>query len=359
MKKYLWILLAAVVLIGGLMLAQNTSPKVTEKQTVKIGLSLPLTGGLAFVGEGARVAVDIAKASFGETKNNYEFIFEDDQFSSEKAANTINKLVRLDKAMAVISFGSITGNVISPVTEQNKTVHFGIASDLGVAKGKYNYIHWTPPFEENKTLISEFQKRGIKKVVLFETNQAGIVALTNDLREKLVGTDIKLVSEQKFNIGEKDFRSYISKVKNLDADIYLLEAASPEIEILTQQIREVGIKTPVTAIESFEFSDRPELFEGQWYVGPAMSSQEFANLYIAKTGKQPTLASPNVYDIVRLIITAAETGKVTNADELVSELDKIKDFKGALGNLNFNSDGVVISKAIIKVIKGGSPVPVN
>ena len=168
MKKYLWIVIVIIVIIVGIVVFSPKNTPVGEKQTVKIGLSLPLTGDLAFMGEGAKEATQLAIENFGPTKHNYEFIYEDDQFSGTKAVTTINKLISIDKINAVVSAGSPAGNTIAPITEKNKIIHFGVASDQNVAKGDYNFIHWTPPSEESKVLISELLKRNLKRVVLLK-----------------------------------------------------------------------------------------------------------------------------------------------------------------------------------------------
>ena len=194
---------------------------------------------------------------------------------------------------------------------------------------------------------------------MFETNQPGVLAVTDDLKTKIVSTSIQFTTDQIFQPGETDFRSYISKAKVTGADIYLLEATTPELEILTKQIRDAGIKTPITSIESFEFSNQPSLFEGQWYIGPAVPSDAFAAAFKQKTGNNPTIGSPNMYDIVSLLMTAAEmspAGHVPTQQELLSQLNSIKNFKGALGTLNFDPDGVVISDATVKEIKNGVPM---
>ena len=360
MKKYFWIVaIIVVIVIAALALSKNSPTPVGEKQTVKIGLSLPLTGDLAVLGERGKLAAELAKNSFSNTKYNYELIFEDDAFSPKIAATTANKLISLDKVNYIISFGSPTGNVIAPLAENNKVIHFNtIASDPNVAKGDYNFIHWTPPYEEVRVMVAELQKRNLNKVVLFGTNQAGVIAAANEFKKGIQGTSVNIVSEQIFNSGTKDMRTYISKANNAKADIFLILASSPEVEILTEQIKELKITTPITSIESFEFSNNTALFNGQWYVGPAVADESFVKNYKATTGKDPLFGSANIYDMIRMIITATEksNGKtIPRPEQLLSQFNSLKDFKGAIGTLNFDKDGIVLSKALVKIVKNGKP----
>lgn len=277
-------------------------------------------------------------------------------------ASAVNKLIGVNKVDVIVSFGSGPGNVVAPIAEQNKVVHFGIASDPNVAKGEYNFIHWTPPSEENKVFVEELQDRGIKKLGVFESNQQGAAAAVADLKEKLKGTDIEVVTNQVFNPGEKDFRSIISKAKNSGAEIYLLMAFSPELEVLAKQIKEAGINTPLTSIEAFELSEEVDLFEGEWYVSAASPTEDFTSKFEVKTDKNLTLGAPNAYDIFNLVVTAVEVfrGSIKpNPNQIANELTMIKDFNGVLGNLIVNEDGIVISKAAIRMIKNGKPVDID
>jgi len=333
-----------------------------SQKTIKIGAIAPMTGNLAFMGEGIRDAILIAKENLGNTKNKYEVIFEDDQLDAKMSASAAYKLLSADNVDAFVTFSSVTGNVVAPIAEQNKVVHFGIASDSNVAKGKYNFIHWTPPSEENKVFIAELQRRGIKKLGIFEGNAQGAAAVIADLKEQLKGTGIEIVTDQVFNFGEKDFRTTIAKVKDSGAEIYLLLAFSPELEILAKQMKEAGITTPITSIESFELSEQLALFEGEWYINSADPTADFTSKFNVKTGKSPTLGAANAYDIFNLIVAANEkvegTSKPTS-DQVVNELMKITNFSGALGNLSVNEDGLVVSKAAVRMIKDGKPVSVG
>jgi branched-chain amino acid transport system substrate-binding protein len=243
-------------------------------------------------------------------------------------------------------------------------IHFGIASDPNVAKGEFNFIHWTPPSAENEALVRELQKRNIKRIGIFEVKQQGIAAIMEDLRNKIKGTDIQIVSDQAFSAGEKDFRSLILNMKKDNPEIILFETFSPELEILAKQIKEAGIKTPLTATEAFEYTDQINLFEGEWYVQAADATENFASAYKAKFGSEYKLGAPNVYDSFNLIVAAYEkigknSASKPDTTSIVNALTHIKDFNGALENLSIDSDGVVWSKAVARMIKDGKPVTIT
>lgn len=362
-NRTLGIVLIVIVLAVAIGYFIYNAPNNTEPtETIKIGVVAPLSGDVAFLGEGVRDAMTLAKENLGDTRYNYELIFEDDQSDPKAAASAANKLIEVDKVDALASFGSSTGNVIAPIAEENKVVHIGIATDPNVAEGEYNFIHWTPPAEENRVFIAELEKRGITKLGIFASNQPGAAAVISDLKKKLEGTDIEITTEQVFNVGETDFKSIIAKAKNSGSEIYLLIAFSPELEILARQAREAGIATPFTAIEAFDLTEQLDLFEGEWYVNAADPSGEFTEKFVQKTGNNPTLGAPNAYDIFNLIVAAAEkndSAEKPTPIEIANQLFNIKDFDGALGKLSIDEDGIVQSNAVIRMIKDGKPVTIE
>jgi branched-chain amino acid transport system substrate-binding protein len=366
-KKYGWLVVGVViVLIGmGIHLSQKDEMGPEGKQTIKIGYIAPLTGNVAFLGEGVKKAAELAIEEINKehAKYRYEVIFEDDAFSPAKTATAANKLINVDKVDVIVTVASAAGGVANPIAEKAGVIHFGIASDPLIAKGEYNFINWTPPAEEVKTFIEEAEKRGIKRIAVFGQQISGITAVIDELKHQVEGTSLQIVSEDISNFGDKDFRTAIQKAKASNPDYLLLVMFSPELEIMTKQIREVGIQIPITAIESFELTNEPTLFEGLWYVNAADPTDEFVSKFKTKYGTSPSIATPNAYDIVGLIAAAGEKfdGKTKPAsNELVSELVKIKGYDGAMGNnLNIGQDHIVVSKAVVRMIKDGNPVTIS
>ncbi len=350
------VFMAAAVFSGGFIL--SGCRKADVKETFKIGFIGPLTGDIGFLGEGMKNAMMIARDELGDTKYNYEYLFEDTRNDPKLVATAAQKLMSVDNVDAVLTLGVNAGLVTSPIATKYNKIHFSIAIEPWVAKGDGNFIHWTPSPKLNGLLIDEMQRRGIKTVGVFRTVTAeGYVVYMDDLRKGLKNAGIKLVTDQTFQNGNKDFRSIISKAKPANPDIYVIFADTPELELLGRQIKEAGIKTPLTSIESFEVSQNMELFEGYWFVSVAEPSHAFAGAYRQRYGVTPPLCAANAYDMVNLIVTAVEragTSQKPTTAEISSELKKIKNFPGALGNLTINRDGIVLSEGTLKIIKNGT-----
>jgi branched-chain amino acid transport system substrate-binding protein len=366
-------LVAILLAVWGIIAYSNSnsignSSENGQGQIIKIGIAGPLSGSLAFAGEGLKNGADLAIQDFEKanpnSKNSYQVVFEDDGFDPKRAASALNKLISVDKVNAVMTFASAAGNIAQPIAENNKIVHFGIASDPNIAKGDYNFIHWTPPFEEVRLFIQELQKRNIKRVAVFGANIQGITAVIDELEKQTQGTDIQIVSKDVFNFGTTDFRTIVAKAKASNPEIYVPIAFSPELEILAKQLKDANINAPMTSLEGFELTDRPDLFEGYWYVNAADSSDAFRAEYKKMYGKDQVIATANAYDITKMIIDSAErasranAGKPTTSSDIKDALYSV-DIQGALGHLTIDKDGFVLSKAVTRMIKNGKPVTIE
>lgn len=359
MKKIL-IIISSIAAAVVLSVVLTKDPSDTTDKVIKIGVTLPLTGDLAFLGEGFKNSLLLAQNERGITRHGYELIFQDDSFSPVRGATTASKLINTDKIDVLISFGSSVGNAISPIAEKAQITHFNaIASDPHVAIGEYNFVHWTPPDAEARMFLEEMKRRELKTMILFEQNQAGVKAVTDSLRKYAKEYGVSIVGNKKFNEGEKDFRTLISEVKDVEADLYVLEAMSPSLEILAKQIRSVGIKTSFSSIETFEYTEQMSLFEGDWYVYASDPTQDFVNRYVGEYKKQPVVGSANGYDIFNFIVDSAEKSSNPNSEVIKNNLYSIQNQKSANGIVSIDRDGIVVSKPTVRMIKDGKPVTIK
>lgn len=351
--------IVVLIVIGGIWYGVSKQPE--EQGVIKIGAILPLTGDSAFMGQSAQKAILLAKEQMpGGKRYNYELIFEDGESDAVTAVSALNKLINIDKVDAIISFTSTQGNPISPITQQNKIIHFCVASDANVAKGEFNFIHWTPPESEAEKFVEEMQTRNLRKMALIAVQDPGLIETWKISKEKLQKAGIEITNEEWFIPGTRDFRTIILKIQKSNPEIIDIGAWSPELEILAKQIKELNVNIPLTTVEAFEFTEKPDLFEGYWYIQGAEANEKFNNDYFAKYNDRPQVGAANGYDIFNLIILGFENAGKNYKDKptpesVVQELLKVKDFPGVLGKLTMRKDGIVWSDAVVKIIKDGKP----
>ncbi len=347
----------AVTLIGIIgIFFQPKKQDIENKQVIRIGAILPLTGDFGNIGQSFKNAVLLAKKDLEKKnlKNKYEFIFDDDSFETRKTISAFQKQRSLDKVKAVISFASATGNVIAPLTDQAKIIYINVgASDKNVAKGKYNFIHWTQPENTAGKLAEFLSKNNYKNIAFIGGIDAGVNAIGKSFIEQATpfGLNVKVYN---FNNGEKNFKLLLLKTQQDNPDAYVVMAWGGTIAPMMKQIKEVGITQPITNIEIFATVPDFSVVNNTYYSDVAQSSPEF----IERLKKEfPDTASDfgvgNIYDSIILFVQAFE--KASTPDEAVDELIKTKTYNGVVGNLIQDEAGIFNSQAIIKKVINNKP----
>ncbi len=353
-RNYYMIVIALVVLAG-------CTVQTSENPTVTIGATFPLSGDVAFLGEGARKAVELAKADMNGSPLQFDVRYQDDQLSPSTGATNARKLVNADHVDVLLSVGSPVGNAVSPIAQSNGVVHLNAgASDAAVANGSYNFIHWTRPDAEARTWVDEAMRRNLSRVAIITKQNEGLIDIKESVETYAEGAGMNIVHSDTFAPGQNQYRTIITKARRSEPDVYLLLSDSPDLEQVYRQMQELGVDKPISGIESFELSSDPALFEGEWYVSAAGATPEFRQRYEAEYGKSPSLVTPNSYDIAKLAMEAytdfyERHGRLPSQEEVVEYLHEIENYSGVVGTISIDEQGIIKSQPSVKVIRNGTP----
>lgn len=351
-------IIIAVIVILAILPFLNNKKSTGEKETVVVGMTLPLSGDLAYLSANYKaIALYVEKEinSNPDNRFNYKFIIEDNAFDGKKAALNVNKFISVDDVDAIVSATSKIGNVVSPITDKYKMIHINpLASDDNVAKGKYNFTDWTQPKAECEKLVEQFIETGIKKVVTYTANDAGAHAVGHFCNELMEANGIKhryIVS----SAVEKDFRTTLLKNKDFNPDIYFILHYPPAINLIVKQMRENNINTPITSIEAPYFTGGDPLFDGMWFVASAEITQDNMDIFNKAKVNDSIYGIGHMYDSLMILYKAFEAeGK--NNDKISDYILSQKSYDGIIGNISVDEQGIFHSKAILKSIKDGKIV---
>ncbi|MBP5399039.1 MAG: ABC transporter substrate-binding protein [Alphaproteobacteria bacterium] len=358
MKKFL-LSLCMVLALAACKDENKSTEQADAKPVVKIGITLPLTGDMGSIGQVMKGAVSLAQNDLN-TKNlryNYQFIVEDNAFESKKTAVINQKFISLDKVDAIIDFASKIGLVTTPIAEQNKIIHISAcASDSKVAEGKYNFIHWTQPKGEVERLVEKIVADKISNVVIFTQVDQATIEISETMKQKLTEQNVKF-KEFRTNPGEKDFNFLLNMAAEEKPELYIILEYSPALDIILKRLNETSNNIPVTSIETFSFLDDKSPVEGQWFVDAAEVDKNNYERFTSYNQSDNLFAVGNIYDAIMLLVQSFE--KAPNKENAVEELANIKNYKGVVGDLHQDENGIFNSRAILKRIIDGKPVTVE
>ncbi len=359
MKRFIFSFIVLILLFGLYWNSSKTKP-LSNRDVVKIGVVLPLSGDNAFWGEGIKNSLILANETIKSDKFDFELIFEDVKMDSKLVSIAANKLVNIDKVDAVISIFSSPAAVVNSFTIPKNIIHFAMLWNKAPAlENKSTFAHWAVIEEEAKLLADYLIKKRYKSPALLTVNHLGFNTGQAILEKEFAKEGLGFTAIEKFNFGERDFKASILNLKAKNPDIYLVHCFMPELAIAIKQLRELGIDAPITGMEIALYGEVIKLFENQFFVNPKKPKEEFLKLYEKRFNQQSTLAAPNAYDIYNMLVYAYDKAEKKDNDKVINILSNIKNFDGVMDNFDMLEGGIVDTPVAIHKIKNGQLVKVE
>lgn len=156
MRKIFSLLALIAIFYGAYRLNNSPSKTGVSKPTIKIGVTLPLTGDAAEAGTTNQDAINLAMKKWQQrnTKYNYQVFYLDNRNIPSKGLQNAQNLIRSQKAMAIITQNTDIAQYVSQLAEKAQTIHFSCADDNKVATGNFNFNfpstidNFTPQFAQ-------------------------------------------------------------------------------------------------------------------------------------------------------------------------------------------------------------------
>lgn len=361
MKRLLWVLIVILIVAS---ITFIVSCKKVEKNAVRIGAVLPLTGSQAYFGVLNAQAIQMAVDDLKAKGNNIEYYPEDNQSDATKGVTAAKLLVQQKKVNALVIVSSKLAYSITPLlTQEKNTVQLVQASSPIPVKSDNNAIHTFFNAEDNARDVATYvQKKNLKKLVLFTPDDEYGKLLSATFKANAKNVQIK---EEAITFGQVDFKSQLAKLKLKDYDAFiLLSYGSASDATLLKQLRErnTTIKvignyalgtSPIRSLDSsvtngIEFITSP--FDAGIY---NQQAKELVTAYKAKFKEDMTLAQAFAYDMVNNYWTYYNNKK---ADETPKQAYArlFPDNEGTIGKFSYTPEGLIHATSVLVVYSNGA-----
>jgi len=241
---------------ASLLAASSALTQPADKQPVKIGVTLPLSGPLAVNGRNYQNAINLAvkkvNADGGILKGTpVEVVIYDDKGVVEEGVSTVKKLISRDKVDALVT-GAISSPALAQkeVSREARMIHVIItAQHKDITLQGHPYL-----FRLNTTV--EMGSAALLKYVVGSLKPKTIWFLgVNDDYGRSVAqayksmfdkAGIKMLGTEFYNKDDTDFLVYLIKGKATQPDLVMLAAPSDAIAAtILRQKKQIGFNTPV------------------------------------------------------------------------------------------------------------------
>ena len=379
MKKLVLIVLAV------LMVVSFVSCKKQSSNEVKIGFIGPLTGDYANYGvrcqQAAELKINEVNAAGGINGSLITLISEDSEGSAEKAVACYEKLVNTDKVCCIVG-PVLTGEafaVAEKCVEDNVLMISPSASHKDITSIG-DYVYRTTPSDGLQGEIAGLyfaEELGYKKLAVLYAKNDYSQGLYEGMTESFAKCGGKVVIAESCMVGDKDFKTQLTKIKQTDAEAIYIPDYTAEMAQILEQASQVGLKLPFLSGDGFTDAEIYNLAgdytNGVIYIGPVAVEENlgFNKAFKDAYGVEIGAFSSNCYDATGIVIEAIKKAG-TDRKAIRDAVAQTKDYQGVLGTVNFQENGdlvanqgafKVVNKAPVSLgsytVKGGKLVKVD
>ena len=332
------------------------SAKGGDDSTFIIGSMGPTSGANASYGtsvkNGAQIAVDEINEAGGINGTKFELKFEDDQADAGVAANAYSKLYS-DNMDALL--GATTSNSCQAVNKLAQKDNILMVTPSGSTKDitepdNVFRICFTDPLQGEKIADLVTDSLGYKNIaVLYDVSSDYGVGVHDAFVKQVEAKGGKIVSDQSFTSGDKDFNTQLTSIKSAKPDVIFVPGYYQEASFILTQAKQLGINTPFVGSDGWDgvttqLGTNANIANGAIFLSPFFSADSAENVknFVAKYQEAykavPDQFAADAYDGVYAIAKAYEKAGSKDTNALIKAMKEIE-VDGVTGKFSFDETG--------------------
>ena len=354
------VLLLIVIVCGAICLYEYShrldkkeGNKEAEKEDVRIGAILDLSGSGSNYGISLQRGLEIAKDEINErggiNGKKLSIIYEDSHSEAVRGVSAINKLITIDSVPVVM--GSISSVIlaIQPIADQKGVVLINssaISPKICENATDYLFSIMVKGADEAEFMAEDFQSKhkNEKIAVLYSNNSSG-VDTKDRFSNQLLALGNKNVKEFSYDLGATDFRVSLNKIKKSGAKYgYLIAFSSDEFANILKQTKEVGLDIQWYSYSGIETKETIELAQnaadGVVYSYPVYKDngafELFQNEFEERYKTIADIYTVTSYDGLHLL--ANVMSQFGTSAKSIQEGLRHSEYDGVFGKIEFSGD---------------------
>ena len=328
--------------------------------TIKIGVNLELSGGVAAYGNAEKNGIELAAEQInkdgGILGKKVKLVVKDNKSDNNEAATVAANLVTNDKVVAVIgpATSGATKTVIPNMTKAQVPVISPSATDDSITlngKDVQKYV-FRSCFQDSfqGIMLADYATNKLKaeKVAILADNSSDYaIGLTKAFKKEYKGN---IVLEENFTQDDKDFQAVLTKLKGKDFDAIYVPGYYTQAGLIIKQARELGITQPIIGADGFGDEKMVQtagaqnvnnVFYSTHFSTKAPATDKvpaFIEAYKAKYNAEPSTFNALAYDSLYMIKQAIEDQKSADSAAIQKGLANLKDFEGVTGTMTIDKN---------------------
>ncbi len=342
-------------------------------EPIKVGHIASLTGKDAAFGvatrKGILLAAEEINAAGGVLGRPIEYLVEDMESKPGEASTAVKRLIARDKVVVVLGANASTDSLeAAPICQNSHVPMMAISSTNPAVTERGDYIFricFIDPFQG--AVLAKFARDSLhaqRLAILTSASAPYSVGLSKVLRQRFTALGGKVVADQKYAEGDKDFRAQLTAIRAENPEVIAATGYYTEAALICLQARSLGLDGPIIGGDGWEAPQLTELggkaVEGTYYStyfsadNTAPEVRAFVRRYQARwDGEKPEAVSALGYDALRLIADAIRRAGTTEGPKLRDAVADTKNFPGVTGNTTIDEHRNSAKAAVMLVVRNG------
>jgi branched-chain amino acid transport system substrate-binding protein len=357
--KYLVLFFTQILLVNWFPLTTYAQAKEKPAYNVKWGFVLPLTGGLARVGQDIRRGAEFAISDLAKNDVKHELYFEDSQYDKRSAVSAAQKLLSVNNVDVIVSLWE-TAEPIAPLADRFNKIHASIRWNSDTAEKFKNTFTFESTYQEYaKAFVALFKKQNFKKIALLGVDAVGWNLANQVFLSEANKFGLEITSSQTYLPGESDFKTYALRALKDKPDVILVDDAGDNINLVTKNIRSLNPSQRITGYLGYPMN--LELFENEFFIAQLATDPSFEKRFEQRFNELVYVRAQLAYDLVTIIGTLYNKNLTKPSTEQIrDQLSTITEYQGASGRITTTNHGKVFQTEVKEMqVRNGKSVLVN
>jgi branched-chain amino acid transport system substrate-binding protein len=370
---------AIVVTMGFVLPMALAGSAFAADETVKIGIGLPLTGQIGFLGQqflkGAKVATEVVNENGGIGGRKLELVVRDHKGIPAEAVNVAKRLIYEDHVKVLnVDLPASATIAVEGVTKEAKIPQLGgyAFSSLTLQQNDPWYFQTSITSDTLAAAAAKMMHdaKGNETVAILAPNddygRGEVAAIKSALAE--AGSP-KVIYDDYYERTQTDYSPALLKMKSVNPNSLFLDVRFPDSVTVLKQLAEFGIKKPLFSTINF-YNPKLVAQAGQYMEGTFIAlnwapelndpaSNAFKEVYQAKLKELPDANAELGWTSVSVIAAALKSAGADADAEAIRAALKKTDWLSPGGPIKFDEHNDAHVPAHILEFKDGKYHVIN
>jgi len=223
---------------------------IAQQPPIKIGMSMPATGGLAAGGKSSLIGIEIwrddVNAKGGLLGRRVELLAYDDKSSAAESPAIYAKLLDIDKVDILFApYATVQTAAIMPLVRERGLLLMGNFSFQVNSKVKhdmwFNNAPWGPPDSWAKSFMDIGANAGAKSIAILAADQEFAQNVAKTAKAVAAERSMPLVYEQSYPPNTVEFSAMIRALKAAKPDMVFVASYPPDSVGILRAVNEIGV----------------------------------------------------------------------------------------------------------------------